>query len=364
MFKILGCLLEVSGVSMLKIGVVGGGHIVRHRHIPIFKKINGVEVFAICDKVKSVAMSVAQEFGIKHYYTSLSDMLKAGVDVIDVCTPPMTHFSLVVEALEAGCHVLAEKPLGMNVKEVDEMYRIARHNGVKLCVVHQNLFNPAFKKTFHMVKDGVIGDVLGVDAGTFIRRDNYMCVNKEHWCHKLPGGIFFEILPHPVYLLQAFLKNIEPVNILPERFSGYHWMKADELKVLVKSRSGIGSIVASCNSPFHGDSLYVFGSKMCLQVDLWGRYILKYKPRTEKPLSVGKHNLSLSSQLLSLIGATLSNSFTIAFGGEKVSAHYGFLKAFVEAVKNDGEMPVSEEDAKENVRIVEAICRRIDEIAG
>jgi len=349
---------------MLKIGIVGGGHIVKHRHIPIFKKINGVEVFAICDKVEAMAQSVAREFGVKHYFTNLSDMLKAGVEVVDVCTPPMTHFSLAVEAMEAGCHVLCEKPLGMTVKEVDEMYRTARRNGVKLCVIHQNLFNPAVQKAINIIKEGAVGEILGVDVSTFVRRDNYMCVNSEHWCHRLPGGIFFEILPHPVYLLQIFLRNARPSSVLAKRFSGYSWMDADEIRVLVEADNGIGSIVASCNSPFHGDSLYIFGSKMCLQVDLWGRSVIKHKPRTEQPLSVGKSNLSLASQFLSLIGVTFFNSVVAAFGGERVSAHYGFLKSFVHALENDDEMPVSESEARENVRIVEEICRKIDEATG
>jgi predicted dehydrogenase len=349
---------------MFKVGVVGGGHIVMHRHIPILKKIKGVEVFAVCDKVESVAKSVAIKFGVKNYFTSLSDMIKAGVDVVDICTPPMTHFDIAIEAMEANCHVLCEKPLGMSVKEIDEMYRTSRRNNVKLCVVHQNLFNSAFQKAFHMVRNGDIGEVLGVDVGTYIRRDNYMCLNSEHWCHKLPGGIFFEILPHPVYLLQAFLRNIRPSSVLAKHLSGYPWMKADELKVLVNGDNGVGLIVASCNSPFHGDSLYLFGSKMCLHVDLWGRSVIKYKPRTEQPLSVGKANLVLASQFLSLIGATFSNSFTAIFRGEKVSAHYGFLKAFFEALRTDGKMPVSEEEARENVRIVETICHMIDEAVG
>jgi len=349
---------------MLKIGVVGGGHIVKHRHVPIFKKIKGVDVFAICDKVETVAQDVAREFGVKNCFTSLSDMLRAGVDVVDVCTPPTTHFPLAVEAMEAGCHVLVEKPLGISIKEVDEMYSVAKRKGVKLCVVHQNLFNPAFQKAFRLVKAGAVGDVLSVDVGTFVRRDNYMCLNGEHWCHKLPGGIFFEILPHPVYLLQAFLKNAVPSSVLAMRLGGFSWMKADELRVLVEGDNGVGLVVASCNSPFHGDSLYVFGSKIGLQVDLWGRSVIKYKPRTEDPYSVGRGNLSLASQFLSLIGTTASNSFTALSGGEKVSAHYGFLEAFVRAVEKDGKLPVSEEDARDNVRIVEDICRKIDEVVG
>jgi len=345
---------------MLKIGVVGGGHIVKHRHIPVFKKIRDVEVYAICDKQESIARSVAEQFGIKHYYASLSKMLKEDLDIVDICTPPQTHSSLVIEAMEAGCHVLAEKPLAMTAEDVDEMFRVSKKEHVKLCVVHQNLFNPAFQKARRLVDGGIVGDLIGVDVGTYVRRDNYMCVHGEHWCHRLPGGIFFEVLPHPVYLLQAFLKNSKVASVLTEKLSNFSWMKADEARILMDADNGMGLIVASCNSPFHGDSINIFGTKMSLQVDLWGRSVIKYKPRTEDPYSVGKGNLSLATQFLTLIGTTISNSFTMASGGVKVSAHYGFLLEFIRSIQNDSRLPVSEEEARENVKIVRAICENID----
>jgi len=348
-------------LKLLKIGVVGGGHIVKHRHIPVFKKIKDVEVYAICDKQESTAQGVAEQFGIKHNYTSLSEMLKEELDIVDICTPPHTHVSLAIEAMEAGCHVLVEKPLAMTVKDVDEMSKVSKREHVKLCVVHQNLFNPAFQKAKRLVEEGVIGDLISVDVGTFVQRDNYMCVNGKHWCHTLPGGIFFEILPHPVYLLQVFLKNPKPAHVLTRKLSDFSWMKADEARILLDADNGVGLIVASCNSPFHGDALNILGTKMGLQVDLWGRYVIKYKPRTEDPVSVGKSNLSLAFQFLGLLGTTASNAFTMGLGGEKVSAHYGFLRAFVDAVQGKGRLPVSEEEARENVSIVEKICRMIDE---
>jgi len=347
-------------LKMVKIGVVGGGHIATHRHIPIFKKIKDCEVFAVCDSEESVARNVASRFGIKNHYTSLSDMLRASPDVIDITTPPQTHFSLAIEAMEAGCHLLVEKPLAMTYKEVDEMFRISKRYNVKLCVVHQNLFNPAVQEAVRLVKNGSVGDLISVDAGTLVRRDNYMCTNGNHWCHKLPGGIFFEVLPHPVYLLQIFLKDIEPAYTLTKKLSSYDWMKADELRVLCNAKNGVGSVLSSCNSPFHGDTLTVFGTKMCVQVDLWGRTVIKYKTRTQDPVSVGKSNLSLASQFLGILGTTVSNSLTAVSGGEKVSAHYGFLYEFVKAIKTDGKLPATEEEAKENVRIVDEICRMID----
>lgn len=348
-------------VEMVKIGVVGGGHIATHRHIPIFKKIKDCEVIGVCDSAENVAKNVANRFGVKNYYTRLSDMLKANPDVVDITTPPQTHYSLALEAMESGCNLLVEKPLAMTYEEVDDMFKVSKAQKVKLCVVHQNLFNPAVQEAVRLVRNGSVGDLISIDAGTLVRRDNYMCVNGNHWCHKLPGGIFFEVLPHPVYLLQIFLRKIETAHVLTKKLSDYAWMKADELRVLCNASNGIGSVLSSCNSPFHGDTLNVFGTKMGLQVDLWGRTVIKYKVRTQDPVSVGKSNLNLASQFLGILGATVSNSFTATFSGEKVSAHYGFLYEFVRAIKTDGKVPASEEEAKENVRIVDDICKMIED---
>lgn len=349
-------------MNKLRIGVIGGGHIVVHRHLPVFKKLQNADVVAICDKQDSLAKNVAERFQIKNFYSDLSVMLdKEKPDVIDVCTPPQTHMSLATEAIKAGCHVLAEKPLAMKASDVDLLYNMADKNGVRLCVVHQNLFNPAVRKAKRMLDAGDLGEIVSADVGTFVRRDNYMCLNGKHWCHTLPGGIFFEILPHPVYLLQLFTKQIEPSCVVTQRLSGFEWMKADELKVLTRSDNSVGSIVASCNSPFHGDSLDVVGTKMGLRVDLWGRSVIKFKPRTENPVSVGKNNLYLASQFFSLLGTNFTNMSTSVFGGVKVSAHYHFLSEFVNAIQKDAPLPVLPKDARENVRLVEKVCSQIDE---
>jgi predicted dehydrogenase len=347
-------------VAVLKIGVIGGGHIAKHRHIPIFKKMRDVEVSAICDAVEPIAKGVAQQFGIHHVYTDSAAMLKDGLDIVDITTPPKSHFSLAIQAMEAGCHVLAEKPLAMTTTDVDGMTSEAKRQNVRLCVVHQNLYNPVVQKTMNLIKQGIVGDVISVDVATLVRKDNYMCVNKNHWCHKLPGGIFFEVLPHPIYLSQVFLKNIRPSYVLSKKLGNYEWMKTDETRTLMEGTNGIGLIVASCNSPYHGDTLSVFGTKMGLEVDLWGRSIIKYKPQTENPVSVGRRNLSLASQFLGLVGTTVSSAFAMAVGGERISAHYGFLRAFINSIEAGSPMPVSDAEARENVRIVQEICKEID----
>ena len=136
-------------------------------------------------------------------------------------------------------------------------------------------------------------------------------------------------------------------------------MPQDEARTLLKADEGVGSLVASCNSPFHGDSLTIVCTKLALEIDLWGRSMISYEPRTEDPYSVGINNMRLASQFFRLIGTTMANSLTTILGGVRVSAHYGFLSSFVRSIQNDLELPVPMNEAKENVRIVEGICKQI-----
>jgi predicted dehydrogenase len=347
-------------MKKIRVGVVGGGHIVAHRHLPVLRKLPNVEVSAICDVREDVARRLAGRFGIKKVYTSYADMLREELTVIDICTPPATHCVMSLQAMEAGSHVLMEKPFSMNVTEAQQMIDVAHRTNVKLCVVHQNLYNPAVLRAAHLVKTGRVGDIVGIEVDVRVRNDNYMCVNQSHWCHSLPGGIFFEILPHPVYLLQSFMGPVQIACVLTHKVGPHPWMKTDEISVLSKGSQSFGHLVASCTSPFLGDSLDILGTKASLQVDLWGRSVITHRPRTERLTSVGINNLRLAANFFGLIGVTAESALETFIGGVKVSAHYAFIRDFVESIRHNLNPPVDLEQAKENVRIVEEICRSID----
>ena len=268
---------------MLKIGVVGVGHIATHRHIPILQKIRDAEVSALCDIQETAVTKWAQEFGIKKKYTSISDMLKDDVEVVDLTTPPQTHHDLAIECMEAGRHVLVEKPLAMTVKEVEEMYKIAEKEDVRLCSLHQNIYNPVVQESVRLFKNGDIGEMISINAATYVRPNNYMVNDENHWCHKLPGGIFFETIPHPIYLIQEFLENAKPVHVLTKKMTDKPWLKAEEAVIMLEADNGIGLVTASHNSPYHGDTIDILGSKMGLKADLWGRSIIKQREKTEDP---------------------------------------------------------------------------------
>ena len=344
----------------LRIGLVGTGQIAIESHLPVLKSLRNIEVVAVCDQRVSLAKDVASRFGVKDVFNDVKDMLDQGkLDVVDICTPPHTHASLSILAMEAGCHVLVEKPMAISVREADTMLEASRKNGVVLSVIHQNLYNPVVVQAKRMVNSGVLGELLNVEVQTLERKDSELCQNENHWCHKLPGGIFFEILPHPVYLLKLFLTDLRPVHVLGKKLGNASWMPIDELSVLVDSSDAVGTIVASCNSMIHGDTLAILGTKMALKADLWGRTMILQKPRGLSAFSVGTGNLNLSLQLLKVLGSTASIMMRTLKGRVTVSAHYAIISEFVNSIINNSPPPTTGEQGRETVRILEDISMQL-----
>ena len=342
----------------MRVGVVGVGEISMESHLPILKSLGSVELAAVCDRQVTIAKDVAARFGISRVYGDLGDMLlKENLDVVDICTPPRTHASLSIQAMEAGSNVLCEKPMAISVQEADQIVDSSRKNGVKFCVVHQNLCNPVVIKARELVASGAVGEILHVEARTYERRDSQLCQDRNHWCHKLPGGIFFEIIPHPVYLLQSFLKEAELVQVLGRKVGNREWMKNDELRVMVEGKNGLGAILCSCNSLIHSDTLDILGSEMELRADLWGRTMITYEPRTPSPKSIGISNLSLSLQLFKVLGSTASTVLKNLRG--KAVAHYAFISKFIDSIAKNTDPPTTAQEARETVKLVDLICEQL-----
>src|SRR5277367_6487689 len=112
----------------LKVGIIGCGGIARGAHLnPGWTIIPDCEVVAACDAHEPTAKKLAEDFKIKHVFTDFRDLLKLKeIDVVDICTPNKIHTPAVIAALEAGKHVLCEKPLAVSTKEILAMREALR----------------------------------------------------------------------------------------------------------------------------------------------------------------------------------------------------------------------------------------------
>jgi predicted dehydrogenase len=341
---------------LLRVGVVGCGW-AAYWHMASMRKIGNVKVVAICDKNKALARRVAKNLGIGGYYADLPEMLgKEKMDVVDICSPPQTHPALATQAMAAGCHVLTEKPMALTTDEVDEMIETARANQVQLCVVHNELFMPVVIKARALVSEGVVGDVVGVSITDSMARDADLLLNNEHWCHRLPGGIFGEMLPHPLYLAQAFLGGLEPVAVHSRKLGSRDWMAADELRVILEGESGLATITESVNWPEDFMVLDIFGTEMSLHVDIWGAAMTRYAVGGGKSrFKRGRQGLEQGFQRL---GGTAAAAFKV-LSGRFLSGHRVLIGRFFESVRTGIGMPVTVEEARETVRLYQAVTAQI-----
>lgn len=225
--------------EQLRVGVVGCGQIAQSHHLPSLCSLRNVDVVAVCDKDERVAEVVARRFRIRGSYTDFSRMLGAeNLDIVDVCTTPESHAPLSILAMEGGCHVLVEKPMAVSIKEANEMISTSIKNRMSLGVVHNILFSPVIMKAKTLVQKGIIGDVIGVDI-KFPTHKGSRYLSKDHWCHKLPGGIHTEILAHPIYLAQEFLGDLELAGVYASKLSKYEWLTLDELRIILKVKKAL-----------------------------------------------------------------------------------------------------------------------------
>ncbi len=151
-------------IAPLRAGVLGCGEISRRGHIPGYQAA-GVEVVAVCDTNLSRAQSTARDFGIPHTYTDFHELLSdPSIDVVSICLPNYLHAPATIAALEAGKHVLCEKPFAVSGSLAEEMIKAAHHSGKLLSVNQHMRFEGTARAMREAVEEGRLGHVYLADV--------------------------------------------------------------------------------------------------------------------------------------------------------------------------------------------------------
>ncbi|KQL50740.1 dehydrogenase [Heyndrickxia shackletonii] len=157
-------------MSKLRLGVIGVGGIAVGRHIPAFRKLKEeVTIVAVSDVNIERAKSVAEEFDIPHSYEDYRDMLSE-VDAVVVCTPNKFHSEITVHAIEAGVHVLCEKPMAMTAEECQAMVEAAKAANKVLSIGFHYRYMKESQAAKKIMATKEIGDPLVVRVQALRRR--------------------------------------------------------------------------------------------------------------------------------------------------------------------------------------------------
>jgi predicted dehydrogenase len=172
----------------LKIGIIGTGGIARGAHLnPGWLAIPDVEIVAACDAHEPTVRKVAADFNIPHVFTDFNELLKLDeIDAVDICTPNKAHTLAVIAALEAGKHVLCEKPLAVSTQEILAMHAAQRKANRILMSAQHMRFEGTSKAIKTWIDTGALGEIY--HARVNATRRNLLPINPGFIDPKLSGG--------------------------------------------------------------------------------------------------------------------------------------------------------------------------------
>lgn len=348
----------------IKVGIIGCGYIASKWHIPGFQRLKKTAtITAVCDISPQVA-SVARKANIPKTYSSATEMLREeDLDIVDICTPPQTHTSLSIEAMEKGVNVLLEKPMALTLADCDEMIRASQKTGSKLCIIHNELFRPPVLQARKMVAEGMIGRIIGMQWCRLTHREEYLA-KENHWIHKLPGGILSETGPHGIYASLAFLKKITNVEIAANNVCKYPWAPFDYFDITLEGEGVISNVIISHASDNYVADMNIYGTDGILKLDLQSMLLMHYNLRKAKPIPLALSSLEQATQV---VGGVVSNAAKILFTRDamlQVTGHATEIEQFVDCVQQDTQPPVTAEDGRETIRVLELLVQKLNQKYG
>lgn len=179
-------MLREKSSSNVRIGIIGCGRVARR--LPIEAKVvNGVEVVAAYDIDIEASHSLSSKNDGVVAYPMLKDFYDA-VDAVYIATPHLSHYDYIKQSLELGKHVLCETPMVLNSDEAKEVYQLAASKGLILMEANKTAHCPAFNHLMVMIKSGVIGEVVDIEASLSQLLDK----NGREFDPQQAGGALFE----------------------------------------------------------------------------------------------------------------------------------------------------------------------------
>jgi len=198
------------------VGIIGTGGIAGGKHMPALSKLEGVEMTAFCDIEVAKAQAAAKRFGTPtaKVYADYRELLKdPTIDVVHVLTPNDSHAEITIAALEAGKHVMCEKPMAKKAADARRMLEAARRTGKKLSIGYQTRQSAESQYLKKICMAGDLGEIYFAKAHALRRRA------VPTWgvfldAEKQGGGPLIDIGTHALDLTLWMMDNYEPKSVV------------------------------------------------------------------------------------------------------------------------------------------------------
>lgn len=344
----------------VRVGVVGTGGIAKE-HLAFLSSSPRTCLAAVADLSPASARFAAERWGADAAHTSHTELLaRADVEVVHVLTPPHTHPRIVTDALDAGCHVVCEKPLATTEPELAALLDHAQQRGLWLLEDQNYRWNDPVLRLEQLVRQGRLGRVrevevrmaLGIrDGGVFADR------HLRSPAHDLPAGPIHDLLPHLVYLGLMFAPGASDAERVSAHWSNHGgedglW-RWDDLDATVIAEDVHLRLRFSAATRPDALSITVRGDVGEASTDVFQPHLTARAPRP-----VGKQLTPVVDYVVNGAGLAGSGVRNLAQKLMQHSPYHGmhrFLDATYQALQDGGPPPLRPQEMRDTARLTDLL---------
>jgi len=198
----------------LRVGIIGAGAITQVAHLPVLRKLKGVEVVAICDPDLLKARALADRFQIRDAFSDIEEVLEyEALDAVAICTPNHLHEPHVVAALSAGVHVLVERPLAMSSAGVQRVLKQAEKRDRQLMVGMNHRYRSDVQIVRSFIQSGELGKIESVRGSWHVFRPSRAQLGWRQRREESGGGALLDLGGAILDLGLWLANNPKPVRV-------------------------------------------------------------------------------------------------------------------------------------------------------
>ncbi len=329
----------------MKFGIIGCGGIADRRTIPGMLKSDKVEIVAVQNRTIDVSKRIAEKYKIPYYFEKEEDLLKIDeIEAVYIATPVYLHITQIKMSADYGKHILSEKPLGMNVRETEEIVEYCNKKGVTLQVGFMMRYHGYHKMAHDMIKNGEIGEPV---MGRAQLTTWYPPIDGA-WRQdpaKSGGGALMDMAIHSVDILRYMFGEVSEVVSFNDTIT-HNYPVEDSGIVMLKFKNGAYGI---CDSFFNIPDNAAKGF-----LELYGTKGSLLAEGTISQIAGGKMIAYISPQDGYDAKQDRKSIEPVAIKADLVDLYQAEVEDFIDAVENKRTPMNSGEEALENMKIIEA----------
>jgi predicted dehydrogenase len=335
----------------LRIAIVGCGWVAGTQMDEGFDRLPGLfEIVAACDLDPARAASFAGSRGIARHTPAFEEILAMeDVDAVSICTPPSEHYGMVRAAMEAGKHVICEKPFTSSLALMDEVIAAQARSRARVMPIFQYRFAPGFAKARHLIRSGLAGKLYTSSVETAWKRgpDYYAVPWRGKFATEL-GGV---LLTQSIHIHDLFLSLAGPVA----HVAGFKTTRVNPIEVedcaaaaLVMQDGSVATLLATLGSAEPTTRIRLCFENLTIERQCYGLEAPRpaLEPWTVRPMR---------PELAPDIEATLAE----VAPGDLFFA--GQFRGFRDAIVSGGDFPVTLQEARRSLELITALFHASEE---